>query len=923
MSDKYYLCSETHWDREWYGEYQQFRMRLVHLLDKLLDIFNNDPDYKCFNLDGQTVVLEDYLEIRPEREEELHKRIGEGRLVVGPWYILPDEFLVTGESTVRNLEFGRRTANRFGKPSNVGYLPDTFGHFGQMPQILRQWGIETAILWRGLSGEDYKNELIWESPDGSRVLLSHILEEFGYVTAALYVYSTPPEIRERLLKSGLRGNDMVTGDDAVETIVEACNTVKRKAVSNCCILFNGVDHMEPNPEIPDLIKKANRQPKDGEIVHASFDEYANALKAAVEGKDLQVVRGELRDTVQTKDGGGIVLNGVLSSRIYLKQQNQECCSLLENWIEPFSAFNSMLGNKYEKGFIDKAWQWVLKNHPHDSIGGCSTDAVHRQMETRFEWAKDIADNLLQFTFTDILENVKTDNLADGEYAFAVFNASQENCSDCMEIELEIPCTAAKSACDENYKGILVTDMDGSEQKSWLMSYEPDKVVNRPSLREFFTGPSRPVFKFSLWAENVPACGYKMFKFKPLMKPNCIFGSISPERNVLESDHLRVKIQPNGVLLVKDKATGHVYENLQYFEDGGDNGGGYAYSFPKTDEVFTSLSQTAEIALIENSQARAAYKVRITMNLPESLDASKQARSTVRKPLVIESIVSLGEGSRRLDIETTVVNTICDHRLRAVFPSYLDVDVSSGEAQFDVVDHPVFIKQPPLDIWKEDQPKQFAQKSFSSVSDGKKGLTIANNGLPEYEVTPDNERAIAITLLRAVSHLSTNWKNTRIGAAGPQIETPEAQMLGRKLIFKYSVIPHKGTWYDADVQNESHAFNTGMKAFPVIYNRGADASMPSEMSFLSVEGANVALSSVKRSEDGGGLIVRLWNGSNASSQANILFFKEPERIYLSNIKGEKLREIPTSRSVDIQVAAKKIVTIRLEFPCFVVGRGIKE
>lgn len=908
MPDKYYLCSETHWDREWYGEFQQFRMRLVRLVDKLLDIFESDKDYKCFNLDGQTVVLEDYLQIKPEREAELRKRIGEGKLVVGPWYILPDEFLVTGESTVRNLEFGRRIADKFGKCSNAGYLPDTFGHFSQIPQILTQWGIDNAILWRGLSGDEYKNELIWESPDGSRVLLTHILEQYGYCTAALFVGSTPWPVRKQLLDAGVRHDELATGDMAVEALVTACAEIKAKASANCHILFNGVDHMEANPEIPSLIKKANKKLKDGEIVHASFDEYINALRAAVKGNDLQVVRGELRDTVWAETGGGIILNGVLSSRIYLKQQNQECCTLLENWVEPFSVFSSLLGGRYDKGLIEEAWRWVLKNHPHDSIGGCSIDAVHRQMETRFEWAKDISDNLLQFVFTDILDNVKIDGLAEDEYAFAIFNPSQEQRSDWMEVEVEVPYNAKDLPADADIRGILVTDMDGSPQKVWLDSFE-HKVVNRPSARKYCTADMRPVFKFSFWAQDIPACGYKVFKFKPLEKPNCLFGSLIPERNVMENEYLQVKINPNGTLSVKDKSTGHVYENLHYFEDGGDNGGGYAYSFPKNDEVYTTLSNNAEISMIENSQARAAYKVRVTMDLPESLDATKQARSAASKPLVIESVVSLGAGSRRVDIETSLVNTISDHRLRAVFPSYLDADTSCGEAQFDVVDHPVFIKQPSLELWKEDQPKQFAQKSFSSVSDGTNGLTIANIGLPEYEVTPDTERAIAITLMRSVGYLSTAYKNTRQSTAGPAIATPEAQMLGRKLTFKYSIIPHAGKWNESHAQLEAHAFVQGLKAMPVLYT-SESAKLPTQLSFVSVESDNAMLSSIKQCEDGKGWALRVWNGTEGPAKAKVSLFKSPSKVCISNLREDCVEGLASSDKLALELPAKKIQTFRL-------------
>ncbi len=314
-------------------------------------------------------------------------------------------------------------------------------------------------------------------------------------------------------------------------------------------------------------------------------------------------------------------------------------------------------------------------------------------------------------------------------------------------------------------------------------------------------------------------------------------------------------------------------------------------------------------MIENSQARAAYKVSITMNLPESLDSTNQARSSVKKPLVIESVISLGADSRRVDIETTLVNTVKDHRLRAVFPSYLDVDTSSGEAQFDVVDHPVFIKQPPLELWKEDQPKQFAQKSFSSVSDGERGLTIANNGLPEYEVTPDNERAIAITLLRSVAYLSTGYKNTRQSPAGPIIATPESQMLGRKMVFKYSIIPHAGKWNESHAQREAHAFVQGMKAMPVLYT-SKSADLPTELSFINVESGNAMLSSIKCCEDGKGYSIRLWNGSESAVKANVSLFKSPAKICKSNIREDCLEEIKPGKELTLDVPAKKIETIKL-------------
>ena len=160
-----HLISHTHWDREWYQTFQQFRLRLVHMVDNLLAIMLTEPGYRHFMLDGQTVVLEDYLEMRPEKRDELKELIGQGRILIGPWYVLPDEFLVSSEAIIRNLLQGKRICDEFGGRMMVGYIPDPFGHIGQMPQILNGFDIHNAALRRGLADEPC--EIWWQAPDGS------------------------------------------------------------------------------------------------------------------------------------------------------------------------------------------------------------------------------------------------------------------------------------------------------------------------------------------------------------------------------------------------------------------------------------------------------------------------------------------------------------------------------------------------------------------------------------------------------------------------------------------------------------------------------------------------------------------------------------------------------------------------------------
>src|SRR5215469_15623097 len=165
------LVPHTHWDREWYLTFQQFRMKLVRAVDKVLEALETDPEFSYFMLDGQTIVLEDYLEVRPENAERLQRLAQQGRLLIGPWYLQPDEFLVGAESLIRNLQTGRRMAEPYGGAMPVGYVPDTFGHNAQLPQILRGFGLDTAVFWRGLLPEVESGAFRWVAPDGSDVLV--------------------------------------------------------------------------------------------------------------------------------------------------------------------------------------------------------------------------------------------------------------------------------------------------------------------------------------------------------------------------------------------------------------------------------------------------------------------------------------------------------------------------------------------------------------------------------------------------------------------------------------------------------------------------------------------------------------------------------------------------------------------------------
>jgi alpha-mannosidase len=160
------VVPHTHWDREWYAPYQTFRLRLVDLLDEFLPALENDLSYARFLLDGQMAVVDDYLEVRPEAESTIRRLAVSGRLDMGPWYALMDEFLVSGETMVRDLQMGMARAAHFGGAMDVGYLPDMFGHVAQMPQLLRLAGIHHAVVWRGVPRAIRRTAFWWEALDG-------------------------------------------------------------------------------------------------------------------------------------------------------------------------------------------------------------------------------------------------------------------------------------------------------------------------------------------------------------------------------------------------------------------------------------------------------------------------------------------------------------------------------------------------------------------------------------------------------------------------------------------------------------------------------------------------------------------------------------------------------------------------------------
>jgi mannosylglycerate hydrolase len=355
--DRFFVVPHTHWDREWYLPFERFQLKLAAVVDEVLDVLERDPEYTSFTLDGQAVVLEDYLEARPENEGRLRALLASGRLEVGPSYILPDELLVAGESLVRNLLLGRIVCERFGaRPSPVGYLPDSFGHPLQLPQILAGFGIDSFIFSRGLGDELDELGVVfrWRAPDGSEVLAIQQLasySNFGHV------------------------GDADDAEARVESIQERFGAHLARASVRELLLCAGDDHVRIRPDLPALCAELEARRPGSEFVIAGYRDYVDALEPA----PLPAWSGELLGSRLQN-----VLRGVNSARLYLKRANETAESRLLA-VETLGALRALqTGERFPIDDFRLAWGRLLRCQPHDSICGCSCDEVHRDMLVRFE-----------------------------------------------------------------------------------------------------------------------------------------------------------------------------------------------------------------------------------------------------------------------------------------------------------------------------------------------------------------------------------------------------------------------------------------------------------------------------------------------------------------------------------------------------------
>ncbi|MBN2047313.1 MAG: hypothetical protein JW750_05685 [Anaerolineaceae bacterium] len=896
----HYVVS-THWDREWYSSFQDFRYRLVRLMDKLIKGFEEGRMKGPFTMDGQVVPIEDYLEIRPERRAQVEGLIREGKIVVGPWYAMPDEFTVPGESLVRNLRLGCEMAKGYGaEPSRSGFMCDIFGHNSQIPQIFKGVGVKSAFLWRGTNQIMHRN-IIWRGADGTE-MPTYRFEKVGYCSFAIHARSLFHN--ENDYNSTSPTLDLERGFKALDDFIRF---QQETSDVDSILLFDGCDHQEwDEPFYAALLERMMREESSFHFVHSTLDDFSTEMIEQLDQVQT-VLSGELREP-------GLELNevdqqwlipGVLSSRVWHKQMNWNAESLLCRWAEPISAAaNAWLGSEYPQGFLNVAWRWLIQNHPHDSIDGCSIDQVHRDMVYRFDQARQIADRL-SIEATKALTASIEGTLNENEFRVAVFNPNPRALSGTQEVELTFD---AKWPCFNEFFGFepkpafRVYGADGKEIPYQRLGQElPSALYYHPDTRFRKVRVALDL--------DLPALGYTSLVVrgeanKITRHPN--YPGMATSDRSMENEFLAVHIHVNGSMTLVDKSTGRKYERLNTFEDCADIGDGWYHGVAANDQVFSSLGARADIAVVHNGTSMTQFRVRTHFEVPEAFDFTAMKRSETFKELVIESLLTLRFGQKYLEVETRLVNTVKDHRLRALFFSGAsEARTYLADSQFDVVEREIALRADNY-RFRELEVETKPQQSWTAVYDHSGGLAVISAGQLESAVRDVPARPIALTLFR--SSLRT------VGTGGQ----PDGEVLGDHR-YHYYIQPLNGAPDRVELSELGQRQSAGLRVVQLdraaIERAGLKAARPAQDSYLSLHGA-VVMSSLRMVD--GGLEARLFNPNETESSARIVMGSDAspspfQTVRKVNLLSEALEDAAAivNGCVKLDVRPKEIVTLRFE------------
>lgn len=882
---KAFYCPGTHWDREWYEPFQEFRIWLVELIDELLDLLEARPEYRCFHLDGQTILLADYLEVRPEQRERLLRMLRERRLLAGPWYNLPDEWLVSGESLIRNLQRGLRDCRELGFPAmNFAYTPDQFGHIAALPMIMRGFGFPMGIVWRGTQDENFPAQFLWRGPDGGEMLYHKLADGGSYAPFRFF-------LRDKLKAAGY------TPESVRAHFPGYFEMERNRAPRPAILMLDALDHQRPDPHMPEVLDQLAAEHPDIGFVWGSLEDYA--AEALSHGAPVPSFTGELREP--SRDGrrhGQYLIAHTLSSRYPLKQANDRCQALLEKTVEPLLALMRMDGRPLPPpALLDKAWEWLLKNHPHDSICGCSVDAVHRGMDFRFDQCAQIGDALARRAMAALA--AAPEDPAPHWDTLAVHNPLPFPRREVVALDLLFPPDwGRETGCafrDALWHGEMrntfhLEDAEGQRVPYQLLRIDRGREGHRLNAAGRRVVAQADVYRVA--AElALPPSGRLSLRIRGVN--GAVRDASGMRTGPLAADNGKIafSLESDGTGTLRCHASGAVYRGLFQYESSGDGGDGWCRGPLAADLCCIGAGQPEMMAVEADGPLRTVFRVERRLTLPEAMDQQDWRRGAARVELRITDWFTLDKHAETLRVRTRVLNTARDHRMRVLLPAGIPAAHSFACTPFAFVERAVEAPDESAEFFERVNPEKPFTGCFG-VAGPEGGLAVlAPAGLHEYAVEPALGHALALTLFRSV------YKTVF------QPEESEGCLLG-PLEFEYALYPFAGPFPRAHALRLTDRLQTPPLAH-------VSSECVPEKRYFALESDGLVLSALKPADADDGVIVRLWNPNPEDGAAKLHFLRPPsslERCSLREEPGTPLQLDPGG-GITITAPAGGIVTLR--------------
>ncbi len=906
MKRKIHIVPHSHWDREWYFNTSRSKVYLMKDLKDILDTLEKNQDFKYFMLDAQGSLLDDYIKWRPDDEAIIEKLVKDKRLIIGPWYTQTDQLVISAESIVRNMYYGMKRCEDFGGYMNVGYVPDSFGQAGNMPQIYNQFGIEDTLFWRGVSDDMVKHtDFNWRGDDGSVVFTTQI--PFGY-----YIGGNIPE-------------DDIESEEFWQK--ECFEKAGKRSATRHIYFPNGFDQAPIRTNLPEIVKRRNEKDVNNEYVISCIEDYIKDVKS--EKQTLEEVKGELVIAKHMR-----IHKSIFSSRSDLKVLNTQVQNYVTNILEPILTLSYNLGNDYPHNPVADIWKLLFENAAHDSIGSCISDNANEDVYLRYKQAKDIALNLVELHSRLIATKIKTNR----DVTLTLFNTLPQKRNNIVVFETYLPSDSFVIR-DENDNIVDYTIIEKQDLTEYVLS---QTIKLNPS-KKIFIPTQVYKAKIAIDAKNIQSMGYVQYSFDLTIKNEQVMNNISH----LENEYYKICINEKGSLDIYDKETGFEYKNQAVLVENGDDGDSFNYSPPYEDlEVFSTDSEFKYS--LQGSSLYQCAKIDYNMIIPANLEDRANKKVSVHLPVTLE--ITLKKGSKVIDFNIVVDNKGLSHRLCILFDSYLTTKFNYADQQFGIIKRPnVYEEEMKLYLeglgnkqgidntksiqlanWSNDQSTWQEMpisieptQSYVSLTDDTRGIAIIPQGVREYEIIGDKGNIIRLTLFRTYGFMGKENLLYRPGRASGEkvIETKNAQLL-KQMNFQLGFTTYKGGINEANVDLLAKEYNTPIQVYEyadflngrlIFALEDVEQTLENKKSLFETTN-KLVVSAIKKCEDKKGYIIRLYNGKEHKDIGDKITFNfDISKAYYTNLKEENIEEIEViNNTINIKpISHCKFITLYVE------------